>query len=114
MKGTSGRRKAKEALFKKAYGDLKKTKAEVEQIVGWMGDRYYWADVLNELRQVLIRVEQTTKSKLRTDAGVWIEQLITAAPRPEGEGDPGHGGRHARRARRPGWTWRCRKLPPTL
>ncbi len=39
------------------------------KIVGWMGDRYYWADVLSELRQVLIRVEQTTKSKLRTRCG---------------------------------------------
>src|SRR5208283_2343783 len=81
--------KKKEVDFKKAYGDLKKTKDEVDQIVTWMGDRFYWADVLTELRQVLIRVEQTTKSKLRTDAGVWIEQLITAAPRPEGEGAPG-------------------------
>jgi type IV pilus assembly protein PilM len=81
--------KAKEVSFKKAYGDLKKTKEEVDQIVGWMGDRFYWADVLSELRRVLIRVEQTSKSKLRTDAGVWIEQLITAAPRPEGEGTPG-------------------------
>jgi type IV pilus assembly protein PilM len=81
--------KKKEVDFKKAYGDLKKTKDEVDQIVTWMGDRFYWADVLTELRRVLIRVEQTTKSKLRTDAGVWIEQLITAAPRPEGEGAPG-------------------------
>jgi len=47
-----------------------------------MRDRYYWADVLSELRQVLIRVEQTTKNKLRTDAGVWIEQLLTTAPGP--------------------------------
>jgi len=38
---------------------------------------------------VLIRVEQTTKNKLRTDAGVWIEQLLTTAPRPEGEAMPG-------------------------
>jgi hypothetical protein len=79
----------KEARFKKAYSDLKKTQGEVDQVVGWMHDRYYWADVLSELRQVLIRVEQTTKNKLRTDAGVWIEQLITAAPRLEGEMTPG-------------------------
>jgi len=37
-------------------------------------------------------VEQTSKNKLRTDAGVWIEQLITAAPRAEGEGTPGEAG----------------------
>jgi hypothetical protein len=36
---------------------------------------------LSELRQVLVRVEQTTKSKLRTDGGVWVEQLLTATPR---------------------------------
>ena len=79
----------KEVQFKKAYGDLKKTQEEVDQIVTWMGDRYYWADVLSELRRLLIRVEQTTKKQLRTDAGVWVEELITSAPRPEGEGTPG-------------------------
>jgi type IV pilus assembly protein PilM len=81
--------KAKEVQFKTAYGNLKKTKDEVAQVVTWMGDRFYWADVLTELRRLLTRVEQTTKGKLHTDAGVWIEQLITAAPRPEGEGTPG-------------------------
>ncbi len=35
---------------------MKKTQEEVDQVVGWMGDRYYWADVLSDLRQVLIRV----------------------------------------------------------
>jgi type IV pilus assembly protein PilM len=79
----------KQVQFKKANGDLKKAKEEVDQIVGWMGDRFYWADVLSELRRLLIRVEQTSKSKLRTDPGVWVEQLITAAPRTEGEGTPG-------------------------
>ena len=79
----------KEVSFKKAYGDMKKTRGEADQMAAWMGDRYYWADVLTELRRVLVGVEQTTKEKLRTDAGVWIEQLMTAAPRPEGEATPG-------------------------
>ncbi len=81
--------KTKEVSFKKAWGDLEKNKKEVDQIVGWMGDRFYWADVLSELRRILMRVEQTTKSKLRTDAGVWLEQLITAAPRTDEEGATG-------------------------
>jgi type IV pilus assembly protein PilM len=81
--------KAKEVQFKTAYNNLKKTKDEVAQVVTWMGDRFYWADVLSELRRLLTQVEQQTKGKLRTDAGVWIEQLITAAPRAEGEGTPG-------------------------
>jgi hypothetical protein len=79
----------KQVQFQKAYGDLKKTKDEVDQVVNWMGDRFYWADVLSEVRRVLIQVEQTTKAKLRTDAGVWMEQMITAAPRAEGELGPG-------------------------
>jgi len=79
----------KEVQFKKAYGDLKQTKMEVDQVAGWMGDRYYWADVLGGLREVLIRAEQATKTKLKTDAGVWVEQLVTAAPRAEGDVPPG-------------------------
>ncbi len=84
------REERKEVQFKKAYhGDLKKAQEEVDKLVGWMNDRYYWASVLSELRRVLIRVEQTTKSKSRADAGVWIEQLLTAAPR--GTVDPALG-----------------------
>ena len=79
----------KEVAFKKAFGDMKKTHEETDQMANWMGDRYYWADVLSEVRRVLIGAEQATKEKLKTDAGVWIEQLITAAPRPEGEATPG-------------------------
>ena len=76
----------KEVNFKKTYGELKKTGGEMEQVMGWMRDRYYWADVLSELRGVLAQAEQKTRAKLHTDAGVWIEQFISAAVTPEGEG----------------------------
>jgi type IV pilus assembly protein PilM len=75
----------KEVQFTKAYGDLKKTRQEVDQVVGWMSDRYYWADVLTELRHVLIRVEDLTKGKLRADTGVWIEQFTTVTNKPDGD-----------------------------
>src|SRR5438067_2117277 len=68
----------KEVQFNKAYGDLKKTQQEVDQVVGWMSDRYYWADVLSELRRVVMRVEEVTRGKLRVDTGVWIEQFTSA------------------------------------
>jgi type IV pilus assembly protein PilM len=72
--------------FKKAYHtDLKKAHEEVNQVVGWMDDRYYWVDVMTELRQVLMRVEDGMKAKVRADTGVWIEQFLTAAPRLETE-----------------------------
>jgi len=73
----------KEVRFKREYAKLNKTQADVDQMVAWLRDRYYWAEVLSELRQVLIRVEQATADRLRTDASVWIEQLLTVAPRPE-------------------------------
>src|SRR5438477_1123091 len=38
-------------LFKKEHGtNLKKVKGEVDQVVKWMDDRFYWADVFSELR----------------------------------------------------------------
>jgi type IV pilus assembly protein PilM len=65
-------------------GRLKKTQKDLDQVVGWMDDRYYWSDVMNELRQVLIRVEGGMKTKLRgADTGVWIEQFVTSGLRPD-------------------------------
>src|SRR5882762_5137125 len=55
--------KEREVKFKQAFGDLKKTQKEVEQVVDWMDDRYYWADVLTELRRLLVRVEDATKTR---------------------------------------------------
>src|SRR5436309_7358083 len=77
----------KSELFKRVYGDLKKTQKEADQVVEWVGDRYYWADVLTNLRNLLIRVESGASTKFRSNAGVWVERMITA---PEGaEGEPG-------------------------
>ncbi len=79
-----GPEEIKEVQFKKAYHtDLKKVEQDQEQIMNWIKGRSFWADVLSEVRQALIRVEQGTASRLRTDAGVWVEQMTTAAPRPE-------------------------------
>src|SRR3989454_250577 len=53
--------------FKQEFGKLKKTQQQLEQTLDWINDRYYWADVLGELRRVLIRAEEGMKTKLRTD-----------------------------------------------
>jgi type IV pilus assembly protein PilM len=64
--------------FKKTWADLKKTRKEAEQTLDWMANRYYWADVLSELRQILIRVEAATeKANAGANAGIWIEKLNT-------------------------------------
>jgi type IV pilus assembly protein PilM len=63
--------------FKKAFASLKKSTNDLGQVEQWMEDRYYWADVLAELRRVLGRVEIATKQKLGTDTGVWIETFTS-------------------------------------
>ena len=70
----------KQERFTVAYNNLKKTEDQINQVVEWMGDRYYWLDVLKEMRQALIRVEADTKSNLGTDAGIWIDSLNTFTP----------------------------------
>jgi type IV pilus assembly protein PilM len=73
-------KQVKSEQFKRAYNELKRIKADADQLSEWLNDRFYWADVLSELRQVLIRVQSGLEAKLRADAGVWIEQFITTAP----------------------------------
>jgi type IV pilus assembly protein PilM len=74
----------KQRRFEGAYNKLKQTQDQINQVSGWMSDRYYWGDVFKEIRQALIRVEAETKSSLGTDAGIWIESLNTFTPGAEG------------------------------
>ncbi len=90
------RRQAQEGKFKKAFADLKKNQLEVNQLTTWMEERFYWARILEELRHSLIHVEDATKQRLGTDAGVWIEQFIpvvgtSAAPPSPNPGGGGEG-----------------------
>src|SRR5256885_4615911 len=75
----------RDAQFKTVLNNLKKTQKDVDQVVQWVGDRYYWADILSNLRTLLIRVETGAHTKFRTDAGVWVERLITAPETTEAE-----------------------------
>ncbi len=77
----------KKQPFDRALGELKKAKTEAEQVVTWMDERYYWATVMTELRNILMKVENGMNADLRTDAGtgVWIDQFITAEVRQAGD-----------------------------
>jgi type IV pilus assembly protein PilM len=66
--------------FKAAYKTLTKAQQDVNQTVNWLDDRYYWGDVFAEVRQILIRVEDITRNKFRTDTGVWVENFNSANP----------------------------------
>ncbi len=68
--------------FKRVYSKLQSAQKEADQIATWMEQRYYWGDVLGQLRNVLIRSEDDVKKKLSekksgVEAGIWIEQLTT-------------------------------------
>ncbi len=79
---------AREQQFKRAYGDLKKLKDDAGQITDWMEQRYFWADVMKELRRVFIKVEDGAKRKIGTDVGVWAEQFVTTGRRHDASFSP--------------------------
>lgn len=72
----------REQQFKRAHNDLKRLQEDTDQIVAWMGQRYFWADLLKEIRQALVRVEDAGKRRLSgADVGVWIERFTTGDSR---------------------------------
>ena len=72
---------AKEQQFKRVYADLKRLKDDADQITAWMEQRYFWGELLKEIRRTLMQVEAGTKRRLGADVGVWVEKFITAGPR---------------------------------
>ncbi len=71
---------SKSERFTAAYAKLGATQTQIDQVAAWMNDRFYWLDVLKEIRQALIRVEADTKTSFGTDAGLWIDSLNTFTP----------------------------------
>lgn len=82
---------AKSQKFTAALNDLKKTQNDLNQVVFWMNDRFFWPEVMTGLRGALINVENNMRAKLRADTGIWIESFITAEPRADSDqpGEPG-------------------------
>lgn len=66
---------------------LKRLKSEVDQMAAWTHDRFYWGDLLVEIRRVLLAAEGKAKQKLTNnnvtvtiDAGIWIEAMVPLLP----------------------------------
>jgi type IV pilus assembly protein PilM len=86
--------------FNKIYTEVSATRQEADQVAAWMNDRYYWGNVLADLRHVLIRAENGVQKKLSAErqgvqAGIWIEDLSSMAPAVSGSlpgGPPSMGG----------------------
>ena len=74
---------------------MKKLQQEAGQLSEWMEQRFFWADVLTELRRVMLQAEVVRKQAMGgLDNGVWIESFssttpgLTAAPQAEAEPEP--------------------------
>ena len=79
---------AKENSFKKVYGEFKRTKEQLEQEGLWLEERYFWADVLQEMRKALLTAESATGKKFGHDTGVWVETMTSLTPQSSGNPDP--------------------------
>ena len=96
LKPTVQQLQMKADQFNRVYGEVNATRQQADQISAWMSDRYYWGDVLAELRRVLIRAENDVQKKLSAQragvqAGIWIEQFISMPAvnsAPTGPGGP--------------------------
>jgi type IV pilus assembly protein PilM len=62
--------------------------ADADTVSGWIQNRYYWPDVLNELHRILIQVETRKSADLNYPVGLWIERLVTD---PDAGGAPAPG-----------------------
>ncbi|HYE31433.1 MAG TPA: type IV pilus assembly protein PilM [Methylomirabilota bacterium] len=58
---------------------IEKSKNDVEKLTGWLRDRFYWVDVLTNIRQILSEAE-TKHRQPGVEVGVWIETLGTVTP----------------------------------
>src|SRR5216117_571386 len=72
--------KEKEKALVEEENRLKDLKQQVGQLSEWMGQRFFWADALAELRRVLIQAEAARKEAMGVENGVWIESFTSATP----------------------------------
>src|SRR3989441_11901720 len=61
--------------LKNAMRELGLATSELDQYTTWMEDRFYWANLLSQLRSVLLTVEGRQEQILKNPTGVWIEKL---------------------------------------
>jgi len=66
---------------------LKRAQQEVDVYTGYLKDRFFWAEALVEMRNLLVKAEEKI-AKPGQDVGVWIETFGTVAQDDVEEEDP--------------------------
>jgi type IV pilus assembly protein PilM len=69
--------KVSEAELIKHESKIKATKQELDMFGSWLQQRFYWPDLLSNLRGILIEVEKK-HTRPGVEAGVWIEKFGTS------------------------------------
>lgn len=59
---------------------LTKSKTELEEIGKILGQRFFWGDLVSEIRDILMQTEQEGKAALGVETGVWIESFQPDLP----------------------------------
>jgi hypothetical protein len=84
--------KQKESELQVEHDKLKKLNRESDQLTEWMEQRFFWPDLLTELRRLLMQAEANRKLAMAgVENGVWIESFssqtpgLTAAPEQEAQ-----------------------------
>ncbi len=75
----------------KLEGELKQLgvlQVQAADLSEWLNDRAYWANVMTELRRVLLSAEAKGKDQFKVDTGVWIEKFIPDCSGIAGAGGP--------------------------
>ena len=83
-----------QGLNSKVETEVKKltvAQTEAGELAAWLEDRDYWGNLLNEIRNVLIKTERAGKEEFKTDTGIWIESFkpdcAVAGPGPAAPAD---------------------------
>ena len=67
---------AKESTLRRHEGDIRSTTDELNAYTGWMRQRFYWPDLLTEVRTVLLATENSLE-RPGMPVGIWIERFGT-------------------------------------
>src|SRR5439155_7339299 len=65
-----------QTLNKRLLPEIRGLDIELGQFTNWVEDRFYWANVLSQLRQILLEVEGSQETALKAKTGIWIEKLV--------------------------------------
>src|SRR5207249_3604732 len=72
--------KQKQTELQAELDKLTKLKQEGSQLAEWMEQRFFWADLLAELRRTLMQAEAARKESMGVENGVWIESFTSTTP----------------------------------